>query len=998
MMSVQGRAVRPELARGGAIAMTAMKTALTAVALLLAGASTASERAAPDAARQAEYRRWVAEMKAQPRGPFQAVKWFCADGRVLPPKDYACADKGKGWQHGEWGAQARQLRADGYEVATLLAGLDAEKAVAAPGFPQRYGQWLVERFLVAADDGWILRRAQFYRGAVQEEDEREGARRLLQTLSGRPDWTGYRFVALRTGARLLPHGADTASAQKVRNLAAALAERDAGFQPLRVKIHGSPGAEDAAAVREWAQSSRNGDSVRQARALADEIDRVYAPRPMTERLDQALKAFQGLSTLEAVLRDTRGAYAAAPSGNRRLTLSAQLLAALREALPGMKSPRQRLALLDLSLDVESEHLRAAAALRGAAGPASREAVLGRLRAGAEAAYGTGLIGARQRQELTRSFDALAAQPEQRLGDYLAALRTLGLLPGWGSQSLRMHFGPSMDQLAVIEPLAEQFIQDQLRGSPLLAYSQQLDHLARDANALAGVQHKLMGEVVGTGFNALNPGLARGVLHTAPDMAHPVAFRADGIYLLPETVSDLPPLAGILTAGAGNPLSHVQLLARNLGIPNVAVDPSLVPRLKAYDGQAVVMAVSPAGLVEIAPDGPQWDATFGRQAQPESDVMFEPDVPKLDLARREFVSLTALRASDSGRIVGPKAAKLGELMANFPDRIAPGVGIPFGLYREVVLDRPYRGGPRTVYEWMVQSFRELEAMPPGAPETAQRSEALRAEIYDIVRHTDPGPRFRERLRAAMTQEFGAGFRGGVFIRSDTNVEDLPGFTGAGLNLTLFNIVGFDAIVRGIAEVWASPYTARAWAWRQAHMKGPEHVYPAVLLLKTVPSDISGVMITQDVDSGDRGTLSVAVNEGLGGAVDGQAAESVRIGRTGGGVRLLAAATAPTKLVPLATGGVGREPASGSETLIGPNEVRQLIAFADEIPRRFPQHGEDGKEVAADVEFAFVDGKLWLLQIRPFNESRKARGASHLAHMDRALSGHLDRTVDLKGELR
>ena len=52
---------------------------------------------------------------------------------------------------------------------------------------------------------------------------------------------------------------------------------------------------------------------------------------------------------------------------------------------------------------------------------------------------------------------------------------------------------------------------------------------------------------------------------------------------------------------------------------------------------------------------------------------------------------------------------------------------------------------------------------------------------------------------------ADFNGGVFVRSDTNVEDLPGFTGAGLNLTVFNVVGFDNIVKAISEVWASPYT-------------------------------------------------------------------------------------------------------------------------------------------------------------------------------------------------
>ncbi len=232
-----------------------------------------------------------------------------------------------------------------------------------------------------------------------------------------------------------------------------------------------------------------------------------------------------------------------------------------------------------------------------------------------------------------------------------------------------------------------------------------------------------------------------------------------------------------------------------------------------------------------------------------------------------------------------------------------------------------------------------------------------------------------------------------MRSDTNVEDLPGFTGAGLNLTLFNIVGFENLVTAISEVWASPYTQRAWAWRQSHMKGPEHVYPAVLLLQTVPSDVSGVMITQDVDTGDPGVLSVAVNEGVGGAVEGQAAESVRIERASGEARLMATATAPRRMVPRASGGIAKVPVSGADTLLGANEIRQLIAFADEIPKQFPQRGEDGKPVAADVEFAFVGGKLWLLQIRPFNESREARGAAYLIGMDKALEANMNRTVDM-----
>jgi hypothetical protein len=102
---------------------------------------------------------------------------------------------------------------------------------------------------------------------------------------------------------------------------------------------------------------------------------------------------------------------------------------------------------------------------------------------------------------------------------------------------------------------------------------------------------------------------------------------------------------------------------------------------------------------------------------------------------------------------------------------------------------------------------------------------------------------------------------VFVRSDTNVEDLPGFTGAGLNLTVPNVVGFDAIVQAIQQVWASLFTERAYAWRQAHMDQPEHVYPAVLLLKTFDSEKSGVLVTTDVENGDRHWLSIAVSEGV-----------------------------------------------------------------------------------------------------------------------------------------
>ena len=83
------------------------------------------------------------------------------------------------------------------------------------------------------------------------------------------------------------------------------------------------------------------------------------------------------------------------------------------------------------------------------------------------------------------------------------------------------------------------------------------------------------------------------------------------------------------------------------------------------------------------------------------------------------------------------------------------------------------------------------------------------MSDRITSTDPGEDFRARLRAALAASFGADGTYGVFVRSDTNVEDLPGFTGAGLNQTIPNVVGFENIVKAVqqaASSLAQPATA------------------------------------------------------------------------------------------------------------------------------------------------------------------------------------------------
>ncbi|MEP1594790.1 MAG: PEP/pyruvate-binding domain-containing protein, partial [Halieaceae bacterium] len=395
--------------------------------------------------------------------------------------------------------------------------------------------------------------------------------------------------------------------------------------------------------------------------------------------------------------------------------------------------------------------------------------------------------------------------------------------------------------------------------------------------------------------------------------------------------------------------------------------------------AVVMAVSAGGLVELSADGEQWNKELGQVSMRDS-VRITPDLEKLDLSVKRILNLEELSAVDSGRTVGPKAAKLAELRKHYPEAVSRGLTIPFGLFREIALGQPH-GSDGTLYDWMRSGYAELDAMPQGT-ERAQATEAFRRELYNAVLSTVLPREFVAQLHKQFLAMFGDE-DAGVFVRSDTNVEDLAGFTGAGLNLTLPNVVGLADLVDAIPRVWASPFTRRAFSWRQSHMAAPEHVYTSILLLESVASEKSGVMVTADIDSGARDVISVAVNEGLGGAVDGQAAESLRVNLENGDVRVLATATAPWRRTTNPEGGILKLPASGSDTVLQPAEIRILRQFAADLPERFPPIvDEAGAPAPADVEFGFLHGQLHLFQLRPFLDSKAARTSKYLQDMDSA----------------
>ena len=449
--------------------------------------------------------------------------------------------------------------------------------------------------------------------------------------------------------------------------------------------------------------------------------------------------------------------------------------------------------------------------------------------------------------------------------------------------------------------------------------------------LTGISSDVFGRRNQVEIRGVNPGFAMGQLEVVLGRPETASFSGGKIYALSEAPADMKPVAGIATVSEGNLVSHVQLLARNLGIPNAVLSGQLLRSLEPYRGQEVFYAVSPRGAVRMKPATDMTAREKGLvEGRKRKEERIAVPTDRVDLNESGLLSMSTMRASDSGRFCGPKAANLGQLKALFPDRVVDGLVIPFGVFRQH-LDQQMPGTPSTYWhhlqETFLQASRNREAGLPEEEIEAATLERL-SHLREEIRKMEFLPEFTARLSYGFRAEFGAEIGGlAVFIRSDTNMEDLKDFTGAGLNLTVFNVLEEDKILQAIREVWASPFTERSYRWRQRYLLNPENVYPSILILPSVNVDKSGVMITSGVVTSNPEDTTVAFSRGVGGAVEGQAAESYLLRPDG------------SQASPLAVPG---DPVHGSCPLTGGVEKRStrldrpILSHAR--PGTTSQHGE------------------------------------------------------------
>ncbi|HEY5673063.1 MAG TPA: hypothetical protein VIR78_05120, partial [Malonomonas sp.] len=351
---------------------------------------------------------WIAEIKRNRRGPFKRLRWFCNDGTILPPAPYACREHGGGVQHGQWSDRVLLLRQHNYLIATLLADLWPATFYVQSEWPSQLKQIILEQYLIEVDDGWLFRRARYYRGALQAEDENWHGEALLLGLLEQPGLLNEQFLLLREAARHLPHGRQQGPLLEMRQLALEIEETDPGFAPLRIKLHTRPDATDSAQVRRHAELVPEERQEKYQR-LAELVDAVTSPHDNPLR-----QAYQlGIDSEPPLVADTDQPEAEdwpQLSANIRFSRASQLLLRSRTELTRAAGNQAKLNWLDSSLDLEDELYRSANQLLNQLPTASRRQRLAWIEQGLNALYGIGFLSERQLADQQKLIETLLTEP------------------------------------------------------------------------------------------------------------------------------------------------------------------------------------------------------------------------------------------------------------------------------------------------------------------------------------------------------------------------------------------------------------------------------------------------------------------------------------------------------------------------------------------------------------------------------------------------------------
>lgn len=461
-------------------------------------------------------------------------------------------------------------------------------------------------------------------------------------------------------------------------------------------------------------------------------------------------------------------------------------------------------------------------------------------------------------------------------------------------------------------------------------------------------------IAGQGFLPLNTGTAVGRLRVLDKAEEADDLEPDDIVLLREVPLSLPPVAGVLTTRPSTTLSHVNLLAKGWGIPNgyaAQVEPWL-----ALQGQWVKLEVQRTGITLVPADASELAArSSGKQEAQQARRWPEPD-----LRRDALVPLQQLRVADRVRC-GSKASNLGALAAaqrpqpwpgNAP--VPDGFCIPFAAFAEFMRQPGAQ-----------QALQQATNTPGFETDRKVRHAAL-ARLREALQALPVPEAILARSQSAWQLQLGGV---GVFVRSSSNSEDLPGFSGAGLYTTVPNVTKPEALADAVKTVWASVFNSEAWEARRWSGVPHDKVVMGVFVQRAVDAKAAGVLSTLNpFDPQQPGLTYVSAKRGLGiRVVEGKRiAEQVLYNRHSNAIQVLSRSDDTVALLLDAQGGVREQAVDPTRAVLDDALVRTLARTGEQVRKLLGPAPQD-------IEWAIDgQGRVVLLQARPYVDRSPGRG--------------------------
>ncbi len=487
-------------------------------------------------------------------------------------------------------------------------------------------------------------------------------------------------------------------------------------------------------------------------------------------------------------------------------------------------------------------------------------------------------------------------------------------------------------------------------------------------------HREMAAVVDMQF--LNPGVAFGTLRLlTPEQLEMEVVSWTDILVLPRLPAVLPVVGGTITEEFQTPLAHVNVAARNRGTPNMALPgASEDPRVEPLLGKLVRLEVDTG------------DFSLREATLEEAQAFWEentkaPFIPEYDDEMTGLPGFDDLYFDD-WISVGVKAANLAELHRLLPENAPDGFAIPFSHYEAFMTAS--RANSELCNEARIDCVEEGRAeatcdaahaicgnIGVAAPDLWAYADALLADpqvqgdsvireavldgLVYVIGHVPVDEDFGAALDARVAEVFGDAK---VRLRSSTNAEDLPNFSGAGLYRSVSAWAEGDKKASSrVRKVWASAWSfraveERAW-WNIDHFA----VRMGVAVNQAfVDEAANGVLITRNIADPTVEGMYVNVQQGeisVTNPEDGALPEVFSMIQGPGGVIQVARA-AFSSLSPDAP-------------ILSKDEITDLFWNAWKVQQHFARlYNQSEAFLAMDLEFKFhgPDRTLSIKQARPY----------------------------------